>query len=363
MKKILIIPLIVAIFACNSTQKKQMISLTYPVTKKVDTVDTYFGSKVSDPYRWLEDDMSEETKAWVKSQNEVTFGYLKQIPFREKIKQRIEKLWNYEKVTSPVKHGNYYYFYKNDGLQNQYVLYRKKDLAAQEAEVFIDPNKFSADGTVSLASESFTKDGSLMAYLISEGGSDWNKIIVKDAKTLEIIGDTLIDVKFSGVSWKGNEGFYYSSYDKPKGSQLSAKTQYHKLFYHKLGTPQKNDILVFGGEKQPRRYISGGVTEDQKYLVITAAESTNNNELYIQDLSKPGNKIIQIVKGFESNNYVIDNEGSRFLVQTNLNAPNNKLIEFDLTNPSPENWKDIIPETKDVLGISTGGGLQNIWLM
>jgi len=356
MKKILIIFLIVALFACNSTQKKQMISLTYPVTKKVDTIDTYFGTKINDPYRWLEDDMSEETKAWVKAQNEVTFGYLKQISYREKIKQRIEELWNYEKITSPVKHGGYYYFFKNDGLQNQYVLYRKKDLASKEAELFIDPNKFSADATISLAGESYTKDGSIMAYQISEGGSDWTKILVKNTNTLEIIEDTLVDVKFSGVSWKGNEGFYYSSYDKPKGSQLSGKTQYHKLFYHKVGTSQKKDALIFGGEKQPRRYISAVVSEDQKYLIISAAESTTGNELYIQDLSKPNNKIIQIVKGFDSDNNIVDNEGSRFFVQTNLNAPNGKLVEFDFSNPTPENWEELIPETKDVLNASTGGG-------
>ncbi len=356
MKKFLLILTIAALFACNSTQKRQMITVNYPVTKKVDTVDTYFGTQVNDPFRWLEDDMSEETKAWVKSQNEVTFGYLNQIPFREKIKQRLEKIWNYEKVGAPTKHGDYYYFYKNDGLQNQYVFYRKKNLASTEAEVFIDPNKFSEDGTISLAGMSFTKDGSIMAYLISEGGSDWNKIIVKDAKTLEFIGDTLIDVKFSGVSWKGNEGFYYSSYEKPKGSQLSAKTQYHKLYYHKLGTPQKNDVLIFGGEKQPRRYISGYVTDDQKYLVISAAESTTGNELYMMDLTKPGNKIVQIVKDFASDNNYVDNEGSRILLQTNLNAPNNRLVEFDFANPEPETWTDVIPETDNVLSVSTAGG-------
>lgn len=356
MKKILILSVIVALFACNSTQKRQMISVTYPQTKKVDTVDTYFGTPVNDPYRWLEDDMSDETKAWVDSQNKVTFGYLEQIPFRGKIKERLEKLWNYEKVSSPFKKGDFYYFYKNDGLQNQYVLYRKKEVNSKEAEIFIDPNKFSADGTVSLAGISFTKDGSLAAYQISEGGSDWRKVIVIKTDTKEIVGDTLVDVKFSGLAWKANEGFYYSSYDKPKGSQLSAKTQYHKLFYHKLGTPQSKDILIFGGEKEPRRYIGAGVTDDQKYLVITASESTTGNELYIQDITKPGNKIMQVVKGFATNNYIVDNEGTRFLVQTNLNAPNNRLVEFDLANPAPENWKDVIPETKDVVSISTAGG-------
>lgn len=357
MKKIFTLLVIVALFACNSKPKKPEIVVNYPETKKVDTVDTYFGVQVADPYRWLEDDLSDETAEWVKAENKVTFDYLNQIPFRENIKQRLEKLWNYEKVGSPKKHGDYYYFYKNDGLQNQYVLYRKKDLATDEAEVFIDPNKFSEDGTISMAGTSFTKDGSLMAYLISEGGSDWRKIIVKNTETGEMVEDTLIDVKFSGVSWKGNEGFYYSSYDKPKdGSQLSGKTQFHKLFYHKLGTPQEQDILIFGGDKQPRRYIGGGVTEDQNYLIISAAESTTGNELYVQDISSPGKEIKPVVTGFENDHYIVDNEGGRFLIHTNLNAPNNRLVEVNIDNPVPENWKDVIPETENVLEISTAGG-------
>ena len=356
MKKFLILSLIVALFACNNAPKKPEIILSYPETKKVDSLDTYFGVQVTDPYRWLEDDLSDETAEWVKAQNKVTFGYLDTIPFRNKIKERLEKLWNYEKVGSPTKHGDYYYFYKNDGLQNQYVLYRKKDLAVDEAEVFIDPNKFSEDGTISMAGTSFTKDGSLVAYLISEGGSDWRKIIIRKTETEEIIEDTLIDVKFSGVSWKGNEGFYYSSYDKPKGSELSTKTQFHKLYYHKLGTAQKEDVLVFGGEKQPRRYIGGGVTEDQKYLIISASESTSGNELYYQDITSPGNEIKSIVAGFDNDHYIVDNEGERFLLHTNLNAPNNRLVELDINNPSVENWNDVIAETKDVMNISTAGG-------
>jgi prolyl oligopeptidase len=356
MKKLLILSIIIPFFACHTENKKAMIALNYPTTKKVDTIDTYFGNKIPDPYRWLENDTSMETSEWVKAQNKVTFDYLAKIPFREQIKQRLEKIWNYEKVGAPEKHGDYYYYYKNDGLQNQYVLYRKKELASKQEEIFIDPNTFSKDGTISLAGTSFTKDGSLMAYQISEGGSDWRKIILKNTKSLEIIEDTLIDVKFSGISWKGNEGFYYSSYDKPKGSQLSAKTQLHKLFYHKLGTPQKTDVMVFGGEKQPRRYIGGGVTNDQKYLIITASESTTGNELYLLDLVKPGSKIVQIVKGFESDSYVVDNEGSRFLVHTNFKAPNCRLVEFDFSKPGQEDWKDVIPETKDVLSVSSAGG-------
>jgi prolyl oligopeptidase len=352
MKKLLFVFLVVGFMACQPTTKR----LNYPMTKKVDTVDVYFGHEVPDPYRWLEDDLSDETAAWVKAQNEVTFAYLEKIPFRDKIKERLEKLWNYEKVGSPTKHGDYYYFYKNDGLQNQYVLYRKKDINSEEAEVFIDPNKFSADGTISMAGTSFTKDGSLMAYLISEGGSDWRKIIILKTETNEIVEDTLVDVKFSGVSWKGNEGFYYSSYDKPKGSELSTKTQYHKLYFHKLGTSQKNDVLVFGGEKQPRRYIGGGVSDDQKYLIITAAESTTGNELYIQDISTPGNDIKPIVTGFGNDYTVVDNTGKNFLILTNLHAPNNRLVEMNFNKPATENWKDLIPETENVVNVSTAGG-------
>jgi len=259
-------------------------------------------------------------------------------------------------VGSPTKHGEYYYFYKNDGLQNQYVLYRKNDLDLEDAEAFIDPNEFSEDGTISLAGTGFTKDGSLMAYLISEGGSDWRKIIVKNTETLDVIGDTLIDVKFSGASWMGNEGFYYSGYDKPKeGSQLSGKTQFHKLYFHELGTSQKDDELIFGGEKQPRRYIQAYLTEDEKYLIISASESTSGNELYIQDLTSEGSQIVPIITGFDNEHFVVDNEDTRLLIHTNLNAPNNRIIEVDAESPGQENWKDLIPETEDVMSVSTAG--------
>jgi len=358
MKKFIIPLILLAFFACNQeqNQNKEKMTVTYPETKKVDTVDIYFGTKVSDPYRWLEDDMSEETAKWVKAQNKVTFGYLNKISFKEKIKQRLEKIWNYEKVGAPKKHGDFYYFYKNTGLQNQNVLYRTKDLKAK-AEVFIDPNKFAKDATVSMAGTSFTKDGSLMSYLISEGGSDWRKIIIKNTETNQIIEDTLIDVKFSGVSWKGNEGFYYSSYDKPKkGSALSGKTQFHKLFYHKLGTEQKDDILIFGGKKQPRRYISGYLTEDESYLVITASQGTSGNELYIKDLSKKNSKIITIIDNFDNDSYITDNEGYRLFILTNIDAPNKRLVEVDAANPTPDNWIDLIPESDNVLSVSTAGG-------
>jgi prolyl oligopeptidase len=217
--------------------------IKYPQTKKTDKVDSYFETKISDPYRWLEDDRSTETADWVKAQNQLTFGYLTSIPFRNTIKERMEKLWNYEKVSAPFKEGKYTYYYKNNGLQNQSVLYRKD--AAGIEELFLDPNTFSKDATTSLDAVSFSKDGSLCAYSISEAGSDWRKVIFINAITKQSIGDKLIDVKFSGLSWKANEGVYYSSYDKPKGSELSAKTDQHKLYFHKLGTNQSEDFLFF----------------------------------------------------------------------------------------------------------------------
>ncbi|HAI40125.1 MAG TPA: S9 family peptidase, partial [Maribacter sp.] len=286
------------ISSCKNESKPEPIIVNYPVTAKVDTVDTYFGTEVKDPYRWLEDDRSPETEAWVKDQNKTKFDYLEKIPFRDDLKNRLEKLWNYEKLGSPFKKGDYTYFYKNDGLQNQYVVYRAK--GDQEPEVFLDPNTFSEDGTTSLAGLSFTKDGSLAAYLISEGGSDWRKAIILNAETKEVVEDTLIDIKFSGLSWKGNDGFYYSSYDKPKGSELSAKTDQHKVYYHKLGTPQKNDELIFGGTPtEKHRYIGASVTEDNKYLLISASVSTSGNKLFIRNLEDPNGLLIPMVEDTE----------------------------------------------------------------
>lgn len=327
--------------------------INYPQTKKTDKVDSYFETKVSDPYRWLEDDRSLETADWVKAQNQVTFGYLATIPFRDAIKQRMEKLWNYEKVSAPFKEGKYTYYYKNNGLQNQSVLYRKD--ASGKEELFLDPNTFSKDATTSLADISFSKDGSLCAYSISEAGSDWRKVIFINAETKQSIGDKLIDVKFSGLSWKANEGVYYSSYDKPKGSELSAKTDRHKLYFHKLGTNQSEDILVFG-DKEKRRYVGGTVSEDNHYLFISAANSTSGNELYLKDLTQPNSEIKSIHSGFEYDVDVLDSKGSKLFIVTNYKAPNKRVVTVDLANPSPANWKDCIAETDQVLSPSTGAG-------
>ncbi|WP_283641700.1 prolyl oligopeptidase family serine peptidase [Mesonia mobilis] len=364
MKKIIVPLIALALVACNDSTKEKKentqkeIALNYPETKKVDTVTNYFGTEVKDPYRWLEDDRSEETEAWVKAENKVTFDYLNQIPYRDSLKERLSKLWNYEKVSAPYKEGDYTYFSKNNGLQNQYVIYRyKTGEDPSTAEVFLDPNKFSEDGTTSLGGMSFSEDGKTLAYAISEGGSDWRKVIVMNAETKEITEDTLVDIKFSGMSWKGNEGFFYSSYDKPKGSELSAKTDQHKLYYHKLGTSQKEDELIFGGnEAEKHRYVGGSVTEDNKYLLIRASVSTSGNKLFLKDLENPEAELKTIIGTTETDTYVIENEGSKLYLVTNKNAPNKKIVTVDAANPSPENWVDFIPETENVLSPSTGGG-------
>jgi prolyl oligopeptidase len=349
-KSILITTIITSVMTSFAQTSKNIL---YPKTRKDATVDDYFGTKVNDPYRWLEDDRSAETEAWVKAQNKVTNTYLEQIPFRNQLKARLEQLWNYEKEGAPFTEGDFTYYFKNNGLQNQSVLYRK-DKEAKET-VFLDPNTFSKDGTTSLGEFSFSKDGSKVAYSISEGGSDWRKVIVMNVLSGEIIGDTLVDVKFSGLSWKGNEGFYYSSYEKPKGSELSAKTDQHKLYYHKLGTTQKEDKVIFG-EDQKRRYVSGKVTEDDRYLIITAANSTYGNELYVKDLSNSASAIQTIVSDFKNDYSVLENENANLFVVTDNNAPNKRIIVIDVNRPNPENWKDLIPETTQVLEPATCSG-------
>ncbi|ASG66776.1 S9 family peptidase [Idiomarina piscisalsi] len=330
--------------------------MQYPETRKGDVVDTYFGTEVADPYRWLEDDRSEETEAWVKAQNEVTFSHLEKIPFREKIEERLTELWNYEKVSAPRFEGDYIYFYKNDGLQNQYVVYRKKSEDA-EAEVFLDPNKFSEDGTTSLAQLTFSEDGSIAAYSISEGGSDWRKIIVIDAETGDQHEEPLVDVKFSGISWKGNEGFYYSSYDKPEGSELSAKTDQHKLYYHEIGTPQSEDDLIFGGtQAEKHRYVGGYVTEDDRFLVVSAANSTSGNKLYIKDLTKPDSELVLVDGDVAYDTSVLTTRGDTLYLETNMDAPNGRVVTVNAGNPKPDNWQDFIAHSEHVLNPSTGAG-------
>lgn len=339
-------------------QTQEIIKVNYPETTKAKHIDTYFGEEIKDPYRWLEDDRSAETEAWVKTQNATTGEYLDNIPYREELKKRLSKLWNYEKIGAPFIEGDYTYFYKNDGLQNQYVIYRyKTNDDPSKAEVFLDPNTFKEDGTISLGGTSFSKNGNILAYSISEGGSDWRKILVMNTETKEIVEDTLVDIKFSGMSWYKNEGFYYSSYDKPEGSELSAKTDQHKVYYHKLGTPQSQDQLIYGGTpEQKHRYIYAGVTDDDRYLIITPRVSTSGNKLLIKDLTKPNSDFISILDHTDTDSNIIENVGSKLYIMTNWKAPNQRVVTVDASNPAPKNWVDFIPETKNVLSPSTGGG-------
>ena len=335
----------------NYTAQKMTPNLKYPETKKIDHFDDYFGTKVNDSYRWLEDDRAEDTKDWVNREVTFTKDYLAKIPFREEIRAQLKEIWNYEKIGAPFKEGNFTYFYKNDGLQAQSVLYRTDQ--SGKTEVFLDPNKFSEKGTTSLAGVSFNKKGNLVAYSISEGGSDWNKIIIIDALTKKVIDETIIDVKFSGASWKGDQGFFYSSYDKPKGSELSAKTDTHKVYFHQLGTKQSADQLIIGGDDFKRRYMGIGVSDDERFEILNVSEATNGNELYIKDLQNKSD-FLPIQKGYEFNTDFVDSKGDFIYAMTDKNAPNMRLVKFDIKNPSV--WIDVIPETENVLSVSTGGG-------
>lgn len=358
MKNYTLIGLVFSMLIGCATEEEKPKTMLYPETRMDETADTYFDREVKDPYRWLEDDRSKETEAWVKAQNKVTFDYLAKIPYRDQLKKRLTEIWNYEKVGAPFTRGKYTYFYKNDGLQNQSVLYRyPKDASIEDAKVFLNPNEFSKDGTTSLAGLSFTKDGKTAAYSISEGGSDWRKIIVIDAETRKQKEDTLVDVKFSGVSWFKDEGFYYSSYDKPEGSELSAKTDQHKLYYHKLGTSQENDEVIFGATAEEKhRYVGGSLTEDHRFLIISASKSTSGNRLFIKDLTKKDAKLISVIDHYDNDLYVLDNQDEKLFLVTDLDAPNKRVVHVNANKPTPEHWEDFIPETEHVLSPSTAGG-------
>jgi prolyl oligopeptidase len=327
--------------------------LEYPNTLKGDVVDNYFGTEVADPYRWLEDDLSAETAAWVEAQNKVTFDYLKQIPYRDALASRLKDMWNFQKETAPAQRGDYIYFYRNSGLQNQFVVYRTNEF--DEEEIFLDPNRLSHDGTTSLSVLAFSDSGKLAAYAISEGGSDWRKIFVMDAESRKIIEPEIVDAKFTGISWYKDKGFYYSKYEKPKGSELSAKVDQHLLYYHEVGTTQAEDVLVFGStDKEKRRYVSGYVTEDNRYLVITGAQSTSGNDLFIQDLTGEGGELVQVVDGVHHDVDVVDSDGDTLFAITNRDAPNKRLVKFTVDNPGQ--WVDVIAERQEVLSVAAGGG-------
>ena len=330
-------------------------ALAYPETRREALVERYFGVEVADPYRWLEDDRSEETARWVQAQNAVTRAYLDAIPYRDKIAGTLKRLLDYERESAPFFAGAYTYFYRNDGLQNQDVLWRRG--ADGEAEVFLDPNTFSDDGTVSMSAVSFSRDGRFVAYQLSEGGSDWRRIVIRDVASGETLDEAIVDVKFSGIAWRGNEGFYYSRYDKPAGSALSAKTDQHKLYFHRIGTPQAQDELIFGAsDEQKHRYVSAAVTEDDRFLSISAANSTSGNRLFLVDLASAQARPTPILVDEDADAAVIDAAGDTIFIETNRDAPNGRVVRADAADPGPANWQDVIAESEHVLSVRTGAG-------
>ena len=325
-----------------------MISQTnynYPVIENEPVVDDYFGYKVNDPFRWLEDDRSQRTEEWVKQENQITQKYLNRIQYRDKIKNRLKQLWDFNKQSAPFKKGNSFFCYKNDGLQNQNVLYIQNSLE-NKGEILLDPNALSNDGTVSLSGTSISKNGKTLAYGISKAGSDWVEIHFKDIATKKELPDVIKWVKFSDMSWKGN-GIYYSRYDEPTGSALSQKNQFHKVYFHQIGTSQEKDILVFEDKKNPNYNFSAHVTDDENFLSISVSQSTSGNKLLVKDLVNPNSKFITIADNFDSENDIIDNSGKTFYLRTNNAAPKYKLVSFSLDSPSK--FKIILPETSNLL--------------
>ncbi|WP_073403579.1 prolyl oligopeptidase family serine peptidase [Bacteroides luti] len=334
----------------------QKSKLTYPITKKDNTVDTYFGVKVADPYRWLENDTTKETAAWVKAQNKVTSSYLEKIPFRNKLKERLTNLTNYEKIGAPFKKNGKYYFYKNDGLQNQSVLYVQNTLDS-EPEVFLDPNKLSEDGTVALTGISFSKDGKYFAYTISRSGSDWREVYVMDIATRKLLDDHIQWAKFSGAAWQG-DGFYYSAYDAPvAGKEFSNVNENHKIYYHKIGEPQSKDVLVYQNPKYPKRFYTASVSEDQQALFIFESGEGRGNALYMKNLTKADAPIEQLASDFNYEYSPIEVIGNKILFTTNFGAPKSKVMVADINSPKLENWKVLVPESTSVLsGAEVIGG-------
>jgi prolyl oligopeptidase len=331
--------------------------IKYPETKKVDQVDDYFGTKVSDPYRWLEDDKSPETAAWVAAENKITQDYLSKITFREQVRKRLEEMWNYPKYSSPFKEGEYYYYYKNDGLQNQSILYRQPGLNGRP-EIFIDPNKMSKDGTAAVSTPSFTKNKKYAAYMIAQAGSDWQEAYVMDVATKKVLDDKIQWIKFSGLSWKGDDGFYYSRYpEADETKKMTNQNQNQKLYYHKLGTPQSEDVLIYEDKEHPLRSVGGGLTEDERFLLIRQSEGTSGSQIWVKDMKNSNSSFILLIKGFDTNAGVIDNDGDRLLVRTNADAPNYKVVSIDPKNPSKENWQTIIlTRTNFLQSVGTAGG-------
>lgn len=353
MKKIIFV--IITLASTNLMSQK----IDYPKTETVNQVDDYFGTKISDPYRWLENDTAANTEAWVKMQNSVTNNYLQSIPFRKEIHERLTELWNYPKTSAPYKNGKYFFYSKNSGLQSQYILHVQEGENGK-AEVLLDPNKLSTDGTVALQGTSLSKSQKYFAYSVSASGSDWQEIYVMDFKTKKLLADKITYVKFTGMSWLGDDGFYYSGYERPKDekTKYSAKTEYQKIYYHKIGTPQSADELVYEDKEHPLRYVGASLTEDQRFLVLGIAEGTDGSEIKVKDLNDKNAKgFTTIVTGFSTNADVIENVGDKILIKTNYLAPNYKVVLLDPKKPQAENWKTIIAEQKQILDfVSTGGG-------
>ena len=338
--------------ACEQPSMKQDTVFTYPDTEQDPVVDVYFGTEVTDPYRWLEDDMSAATGAWVDAQNAVTFAYLDTLPQKQAFAKSLARLLDYERESAPVDEGKYTYFRRNSGLQNQAVIYRLN--AAGEENVFIDPNTLSEDGTTSIAALSFSKSGNLAAYQKSEGGADWRSVEVVDTESLEVI-DQIDDVKFSGLAWQGEQGFYYSRYESPEGNELTAKTDHHRLYFHELGTPQSADRVVFGdGVDEKYRYVSGYVTEDEQFLVVYASNTTSGNRLFAKDLTDPDSELVTIASDETADVSIVFSQDGTLFAETNRSAPNSRLVKFQLD--APQQWQDVIAETEHVLNVSAAGG-------
>ena len=343
----------------DNTSSDGQITASAPLntidTRRGNHVDTYFGVEVADPYRWLEDDLSDETANWIGDQNSVTRDYLANIAIRDDVKETVARLINFEREGAPFIAGDDRYVYRNSGLQNQSILYRVADDGTET--VFLDPNGFSDDGTVSMSGVSFTDDGSRVAYQLSVGGSDWRSIVVRDVASGDVIETPLEDVKFSGISWLNNEGFFYSSYDKPDGSELSAKTDQHKIYFHKVGSPQSADEVVYGGlAEQKHRYVGADVGGDDRYLLISAANSTSGNKLFVKDLRSDTDELITLFADERADGYLLESDGETLLISTNHNAPKGRVVAIDPQNPKETNWRDIIPESEVVLTARAGAG-------
>ncbi|MDB5200154.1 MAG: prolyl endopeptidase [Chitinophagaceae bacterium] len=345
------------LFIAMMIMLSSIAQIKYPETRKVTQVDDYFGTKVSDPYRWLEDDKSDETAAWVAAQNKVTQDYLSKIPFREQVRKRLEEMWNYPKYGSPRKEGEYYYYYKNDGLQNQSILYRQKGLEGTP-EVFIDPNTMSKDGTAAVGSPAFSQHKKYAGYLIAQAGSDWQEGYVMDVASKKLLDDKIQWIKFSGITWKGEDGFYYSRFpDADEKSKLSRQNQNQAVYYHKLGTPQSSDVLIYEDKAHPLRSATADLTEDERFLLLYTSEGTSGTEIWVKDLKSNQKDFSLLIKGFDTQAGVVDNDGDRLLVHTNADAPNYKVVSIDPKNPAKGNWQTIIPtRTKFLNGVGTAGG-------